>query len=146
MRFHANKSMQSGFTLIELMIVVAVVAIIAAVAIPSYQESSNKSKRRDAQAALSGLASAMERYYTQNNTYLNAADTNNRPIATLYPHEAPLDGNTKYYDLRITNLAATTYTLSAIPKGGMASDRCGTMTMTHTGATSQKAGETNCWP
>ncbi|MCP3674722.1 MAG: prepilin-type N-terminal cleavage/methylation domain-containing protein, partial [Gammaproteobacteria bacterium] len=59
----------AGFSLIEVMIVVAIVSILAAIAFPSYQESVAKAKRADAQGALVSLAGVMERFYTENNTY-----------------------------------------------------------------------------
>ena len=58
-----------GFTLIELMIVVAIVGILSAVAYPSYQSHVLKSQRQVAQAALVSLSSTMERYYSENNKY-----------------------------------------------------------------------------
>ena len=64
-----------GFTLIELMITVAIVAILAAIAIPSYQDSIWKGKRAEAKAAILKALQAEERYYTQNNTYVDANDT-----------------------------------------------------------------------
>ncbi len=65
-----------GFTLIELMIVVAVIAILAAIAYPSYQDSVRKSRRADAKAALLDLAQFMERNYTTANRYdQNSAGT-----------------------------------------------------------------------
>lgn len=62
----------AGFTLMELMIVVAIVGILAAIAYPSYMDSVRKSRRADAKAALSNAVQALERYYTEKNTYLNA--------------------------------------------------------------------------
>lgn len=60
-----------GFTLIELMIVVVIVAILAAVAIPSYQDSVQKTRRADAKEALTRVAAAQERYFFTNNSYTN---------------------------------------------------------------------------
>lgn len=59
-----------GFTLIELMIVVAVIAIIAAVALPSYKDSVIKGKRAQGRAAVIDLLQQQERYFTQTNSYL----------------------------------------------------------------------------
>jgi len=59
----------SGFTLVELMIVVAIVGILAAIAYPSYIESVRKGKRAEGRAALTSLLQQQERYFTQNNTY-----------------------------------------------------------------------------
>ena len=59
-----------GFTLIELMIVVAVVGILAAIAYPSYTDSIVKGRRAQGRTALAELMQQQERYMTQNNTYL----------------------------------------------------------------------------
>ncbi len=66
-------SKQRGFTLIELMIVVAVIGILAAIAIPSYNEYILKSKRKEAIAELLKSEGWMERYYTDNNRFSDAA-------------------------------------------------------------------------
>jgi len=68
----------AGFSLIELMVVVAVIGILAAVAYPAYTNSIIKGKRAEGRAALTELLQQQERYMTQNNTYLafdNAAGT-----------------------------------------------------------------------
>ncbi len=112
----------SGFTLIELMIVVVIIGIMATIGYPSYQDSVKKSRRGDAQSALLGFAAAMERRYVNGaNTYLGAANAGantGTPAATLYPSQAPLDGNPKVYDLTIAAATATSYTLRADPITG----------------------------
>lgn len=60
---------QSGFTLIELMIVVAIVGILAAIAYPSYQSYVERTGRADGQAKLMEIMQAQERFYSQNQTY-----------------------------------------------------------------------------
>ena len=79
------KNRSHGFTLIELMIVVAVISILAAVAIPSYQDSVRKGKRAEGRAALTELLLQQERYMTQMNTYLafdNSAGVTNPATAS----------------------------------------------------------------
>jgi len=63
------RKIDRGFSLIELMIVVAIIAILATVALPSYRQHVIRSQRTDATAALLRVASNQEKYYIQNNTY-----------------------------------------------------------------------------
>jgi type IV pilus assembly protein PilE len=138
------KQPQYGFTLIELMITVAIVGILASIAIPSYQGSVMKSRRADAQGALLGFANAMERYFTVNNKYTGAAvGGGNTGVPTIFSVTSPVDGGTPYYNLTISAATASSYTLSAAPIGFQASDTCGTLTITQTGAKSPTT--TGCW-
>lgn len=116
-----------GFTLIELMIVVAVIGILAAIAYPAYQDQVRKTRRADAQGALVELAQFMERVYTQNNTYKPGGTDPVLPFT-----EAPKDGTTKYYDLGVQANDGTRYTLRATPKGAQVGD--GYLELDHTGA------------
>ncbi|MFA7316358.1 MAG: type IV pilin protein [Sulfuricella sp.] len=134
---HAAK----GFTLIELMIVVAVVGILAAIAYPSYQDSVRKSRRADARSALLELVQFMERNYTLSNRY----DQTSGGAAVALPFtETPRDGATRYYDLTISASAQQSFTLSAAPKNAQSSDVCGTLSITTTGAKAA-TGTGQCW-
>jgi type IV pilus assembly protein PilE len=116
----------------ELVVALAIVAILASIAFPTYQEQVREGRRRDAQAALLGFATAMERHFTETNAYTGAAAGGlnaGPPVSTLYPDEAPLDGATKYYDLTIATATATSFALQAAPKGIQAGDRCGTLAL-----------------
>lgn len=127
-----------GFTLIELMVVVAVVAILAAIAIPSYQEQVRKSRRGQAQADLVELAQRAERFHTVNNTYVGFWDT----VPTAHKR-SPRDGGSAFYAIEMSGATAGAFTLTAVPVSGtaQASDRCGSMRLDQTGRKSHGGGE-----
>lgn len=126
-----------GFTLIELMIVVAIIGLLASIVYPNYQETVEKSRRSDVKGAMIGFANAMERYFTVNNTYLGAAGTNavpaNTGLSRIYAIQSPVGGGTATYDLKINAAAAASYTLIAERTGSQANDKCGDLTLTQTG-------------
>ncbi|THF64434.1 type IV pilin protein [Pseudothauera rhizosphaerae] len=128
---------QRGFTLIELMIVVAVIGLLASIAYPSYQDHVRKARRADAQAALMELAQFMERWYTTNGTYQDGAN-----MPTLPFTRSPKDGGAAFYNIAVAG-NATTFTLTAAPTGPMSGDTCGNLTLAHTGA--KGASGDSCW-
>lgn len=143
------KQTQLGFTLIELMVTVAIIGILASIAYPSYQDSVMKSRRADAEGALLGLANAMERHFTETNSYLGAGTTaGNTGSPTIFSTTSPVDGGTPYYNLTISAAATSSYTLTAAPTGAQANDTCGSLTLTQTGVKGVNgtgATVANCW-
>lgn len=107
---------QSGVTLIELMIVVAIIGIIAAIALPNYSRYVENARAADAKSALMSLANTLERYHTQNTTYVGASIGGS--AGDIFPAEAPLDGSAKFYNLVITNQDTTAFRIEAQPKNG----------------------------
>lgn len=142
----AGNRVMRGFTLIEVMVVVAIVGILAAIAYPSYQEHVNKSRRADAQASLVELAQFMERHYTTQGGYLASGTSGAAPVLPFT--KSPRDGGLEFYALSLApGTTATSYTLQAVPKNSMLGDKCGTLTLSNTGQKGQKADATlgDCW-
>ena len=123
-----------GFTLIEVMIVVAIIGILAAIGYPSYQNQVQKTRRADAKAALMELAQGAERYYTQNGDY----DGYVPPF-----DESPRDSSNKFYDL-VFDPDDQAFALSAEPKNGQEDDGCGILTINQIGTKGSDDNE-NCW-
>ena len=148
---HMHRARQSGFNLVELMVVVAIVGIIAAFAYPSYLDSVRDTRRADCTGAMTSLGSAMERFYSVNGTYLGAATGGaNTGAPGIFSTTCPVDGNNPNYYLTIQAATASTYTLRAAPLGDQQNDGCGTLSLTNTGlkgVVGADSGVTwqNCW-
>jgi type IV pilus assembly protein PilE len=129
---------QAGFTLIELMIVVAIIGIIAAIAFPSYQNQIEQTRRTTAQSELLELTQWMERRYSNGFDY---RDGGNNPALPF--NQSPQNG-TAFYNLSFAgNVARDAFTLQAVPTGGQANDDCGTLTLDEQG--NSGAAQAGCW-
>ena len=136
----------SGFTLLELMIVVAVIAILTTMAYPAYMDRATKTHRVAAESCLAEYANYMERYYTTNLRYDKVPPSG--PANTL-----PLLDCSKQtgdsYSYQLTSLALATYKVQAVPVGSQATRdaKCGTLALDQAGTRSVTGTSTvdDCW-
>lgn len=136
-----SRSRLHGFTLIELMIVVAVVAILASIAYPSYNDAVRKSRRGQAKADLLEVAQLAERFRTVNGTYSGFTVPSGNA-------NSPNTGTARY-TLAVSNATAAGYTLTATPVSGAGQDndaKCLALTITQSGAKSASGSDPSvCW-
>lgn len=116
------RSTNRGFTLIEIMIVIAIIGIVITIGYPSLTEYVKKGRRTEVAGLLSEQAQILERFYSKNNVYTNATG---------------LSAGNDFYTITPT-LTDQTFLLTATRKAGstMASDKCGDFTLTNTGVRS----------
>ena len=131
-----------GFTLIEIMVVVALVGILASIALTSYQSNARKTRRYAAQSCLMEQAQYMERYYTSASnpmTYTGAV----LPSATCKTNLA------SFYSFSLTS-ASQAFSVQAVASGAQTGDTdCRTLALNQAAtqsSSSATASTTGCWP
>lgn len=128
------RRLSAGFTLIEVLIVVAIIGILAAIAYPSYGEYVTKTRRSDGHLALLSAMQAMERCKSTTYSYVGCG--------------VAADSNENYYTLALSDQTATTFTITATAAGAQANDtECPSLTIDHTSTRGPVIvdGTAPCW-
>lgn len=134
-----------GFTLIELMIVLAIVAILAAIAVPAYNNQVRKAQRAEARSALQQITLLQEKFRADNPTYGAAADLG---IANPAPSENGLWNITVTLQALPAPAGSAGYTLTAAKVGGLSDSTCGasmTITVDNTVNPATSKAPAACW-
>lgn len=126
---------QKGFSLMELMIVLAVLAVLVVAALPTYEGFVQRSKRNDAMSSLLRVQLLQEKWRGDNTTYA--------ALGSIWSGSASQEG---FYNLAITSNTASTYRVTATPTGAQASDSCGTFALNQDGPDySGSYADQDCW-
>ena len=143
-RSHARslgRSAVTGFTLIEMLIVIAILGILTAIVFPSLNGQLFKSRRTDAKIALADAVKNMERCFTTHNQYNHAS-------CVSYP-AAGVDSvlsDEGHYKIVATTLTETSFTLTATPVAGSSQSKdtyCQQFSIDSTGV--KNATNADCW-
>lgn len=134
-----------GFTLLELVIVMAITVILTSIAYPSYTEYLIKTRRCDGQSALLDLANRLEQYFSEHQTYQSASIASHKTTDVLSSSESA--GH--WYHLSITHQSDEDYSIKATPFGPQASDTCQALSFNSQGIKSATAANEDntiqCW-
>lgn len=141
---------KSGFTLIEMMIVLVIAGILFFVALPAYQNSVLKSRRSAAKIGLADIMSRQEQYFINNKAYATGLAALGFPdpyYVDGQAQESPGAGN-RVYKLELVLNAAKFESARAIPQNSQTKDtRCGNFVLNVSGAKSNSGGGSvsECW-
>ena len=140
-----------GFSLSELLVVIAIISVLGAIGYPSYTNYVTRANRSAAKSLLLQIADRQEQFFADNKRYAN--DMTQLGFATdgfaIDNQGAPVSPSSydRLYAVSLSNTSATTFTVNAAPlMGQLTRDTdCGTLTLTHAGQKGQSGGGGSCW-
>lgn len=142
-----SRGRNHGFTLVEMMIVIAIIGILTAIALPNYNEYVLRSKLIEASSILTDLRTRLEQYYQDNRAYGDTAATTCGVTAPAALNTAPW--NNKYFTVAcVTSNSGQNYVLTATSQG-LSAAFVHTLTDANVRATTTFGGVAqvgkNCW-
>lgn len=146
-----RRGRQRGYTLLEMMVVVAIVTILASIGYPSYLGYITRANRVAAKSVLLQVADRQEQFFANNKRYTNdLTDLGYAANGFMVNDQGaftPDGAGDRIYQIALTNTTPMTYTVNAVPQLRQAGHdtQCMTMTLTHTGVRSQTGASTECW-
>ncbi|HBI21328.1 MAG TPA: pilus assembly protein PilE [Legionella sp.] len=138
---HTENIMRNGFSLIELLMVLAMTSILAAISYPNYRDYITRAHRTEGKTALLDLACRMEDYYSKHQTYQTATIGTGNKTDVLGQSLS----ETRQYTLSIARATDETYLLTATTRTLTQDVPCPELTLNHSGAKGPGGGIVPCW-